>query len=204
MKRLFMVLFALAFVQSVGAENHFSSDTQELQFEGYPDAPKFNVVARKDSLTYYPCAQCHQFMEPNPKVRELSGPHPVEFKHGRGRFWCLSCHNATERNTLRTQLDEKVDFNDAYLVCGGCHPVPQKDWYYGAHGKRVDNWQGERKLYNCTHCHDPHEPTIKAREPMATPPVRIGLERQEAQGHHSVLLWDRYVDEHEEESDARH
>ncbi len=197
MGRLFLALLILACALNAQAQETSTSDTQELQFKGYPDAPAFSVVPRKGELTYYPCAQCHQYMEPNPKVRELSSPHPVEFEHGKGRFWCLSCHHMTERNTLRTQLDEKVDFNDSYFVCGGCHPVPQKDWYYGAHGKRVGNWKGERQLYNCTQCHNPHSPSIKAREPLPPPPVRIGMERREGHGHGASALWERLSEKEE-------
>jgi hypothetical protein len=76
-------------------------------FDGYPDAPAFSVVPRKDHLQFFP------------------------------------------------------DFNDAYLVCGQCHYQPQKDWYYGGHGKRAEaRWQGERTIYNCTHCHNPHAAAI--------------------------------------------
>jgi hypothetical protein len=76
---------------------------------------------------------------------------------------------------LQTLRGDKVDFDDAYLVCGQCHFNRQKDWYFGAHGKRVADWRGPRTLYNCTHCHDPHTPAIAPRAPARPPPVRAGL-----------------------------
>ncbi len=205
MKRLLMACLVLAMVASAPAEENapLGGPAADLRFKGYPDAPAFTVVPRKDKLSLYPCSNCHRFMEPNPKPRDLSPPHnAVEFQHGAGRVWCLVCHNPTDRDTLRTQLDEQVDFNDAYLVCGGCHADRQKDWYFGGHGKRVGNWQGERALYNCTHCHNPHEPVIQAREPMPPPPVRAGLERKDGHGHAKQRVWDRYSSELKEASNA--
>ena len=193
MKRLLTAWLVLALMQSAPAEeNSPQAPTENLRFKGYPEAPTFTVVPRKDQLSLYPCSNCHRFMEPNPKPRDLSPPHnATTFDHGAGRVWCLVCHNPTDRDMLRTQLDEKVDFNDAYLVCGGCHADRQKDWYFGGHGKRVGNWQGERQMYNCTHSHDPHEPVLKPREPMPPPPVRVGLELKEGHGHATTQVWDR-------------
>jgi hypothetical protein len=101
-------------------------------FDGYPDAPAFSVVPRKDHLQFFPCEDCHAVMPPNPQRRLLYSPHPATLEHGSGRIWCLDCHEPEDRNSLHTFAGEKVDFNDAYLVCGQCHYQPQKDWYYGA------------------------------------------------------------------------
>lgn len=196
--RLLCLWFVLAFVQLVIADEATDPNPSDLHFKGYADAPEFTVLSRKDHLGHFPCEQCHQFMEPNPKVRELSSPHPVKLKHGEGRLWCLVCHHSEDRNTLRTQLNEKVDFNDAHIVCGGCHAKIHKDWYYGAHGKRVGNWQGKRELLNCTQCHNPHEPIIKSRKPKPPPLVRIGLERQYGDGHPVRRIWVRNTDHPEE------
>lgn len=150
--------------------------TEPKTFTGYPGAPPFSVVPRKDKLTFYPCSACHGVMTPNPTPRKLVGaPHPAALDHGNGRFWCLECHQLKDRDHLHTLAGDPVDFNDAYLVCGQCHANRQKDWYFGAHGKRVANWRGERVIYNCTFCHDPHSPSLKARAPQKPPPVRAGL-----------------------------
>lgn len=171
---------------------------QALRFEGYPGAPDFEVVPRKDDLFFYPCTQCHAAMEPNPEIRALNASHDSDLKHGRGRIWCLSCHDLDNRNSLKTLLGEPVDFDEAHLVCGGCHANRHKDWHFGAHGKRVANWQGERTLYNCTHCHDAHNPAIKAREPKAAPPVRAGLKLERGIEHEKSSIWDTQ-EEHDEQ-----
>lgn len=163
-----------------------------LMFPGYPDAPAFSVKPRRDEeLFFFPCSQCHQFMDPNDDVRELFAPHDIPLEHGNGRFWCVQCHSLTERDSLNTLLGEPVHFDEAYIVCGGCHANRQKDWYFGAHGKRIGNWQGDRELVNCTHCHNPHSPKIKPRAPVAFPPVRAGLERQSGHIHVPPQVWEK-------------
>lgn len=168
-----------------------------LRFSGYPDAPAFEVVPRRDDLFFYPCDKCHEFMDASDEVRMLDAPHDIEDEHGNGRLWCIQCHSMTDRNTLWTLLREPVDFDEAYIVCGGCHASRQKDWYYGAHGKRVGGWLGKRVIYNCTHCHDPHSPAIQPRKPAPVPPVRAGLERQHGNTHEVRQIWERDADSRE-------
>lgn len=185
-----MALLMLSAYPAVSQQDE--SAAGDTLFEGYPDVPPFKVVPRRDDLLYYPCGQCHESMEPNPQIRQLDDTHINELKHGRGRIWCLSCHDTENRDYLRTLLGERVDFDEAYLVCGGCHAGRQKDWLYGAHGKRVANWKGERTLWGCPACHDPHDPAIKPRAPKPPPPVRAGLEAQP----HVILehpnVWERH------------
>jgi hypothetical protein len=150
--------------------------TEPATFAGYAGAPAFSVVPQKDKLAFYPCSACHAAMQPNPVPRLLYSPHPAALVHGAGRFWCLDCHQTANRDQLHTLTGQTVDFDQAYLVCGQCHFRQQKDWYFGAHGKRVANWTGEREIYNCTHCHDPHDPVLKPRAPGPPPPVRAGLD----------------------------
>jgi len=192
-----MVCVIALILSSVQAQE--SPDSQQpLRFEGYPGTPPFKVVPRKDELFFYPCGQCHQTMEPNPEIRTLNTMHDAEIEHGRGRIWCLSCHSLENRNYLRTLLDEPVDFDEAYLVCGGCHSNRHKDWMFGAHGKRIANWQGDRTLYNCTHCHNPHAPAIEPRAPKPAPPVRAGLKLERGIEHEKSAVWDVH-EEHEEQ-----
>ena len=146
------------------------------RFDGYRNAPEFKVLSRKDKMFFYPCDQCHASMEPNDAIRELNVMHVGDLEHGSGRIWCLSCHDLENRNFLKTLLDEPLDFDDANLVCSGCHASRHEDWVFGAHGKRLNNWQGERIQYDCADCHDPHKPAIPVRAPMAAPRVRAGLE----------------------------
>jgi uncharacterized CHY-type Zn-finger protein len=155
----------------------------------YGDIPEYTVVAREDALSFYPCEDCHGMLPTNPARRELYSPHPGVLDHGAGRIWCLDCHGDENRNALQTFAGEEFGFNESYMICGQCHYQPQKDWFFGAHGKRVGTWQGERELYNCTHCHDPHSPAVRPRQPEAPPPVRRGLQAQELERvHHSSVI----------------
>jgi len=195
MGRWLYALCALPWIL-VGSVNETNAAADMGAFEGYADTPAFEVVPRKHRLQYYPCSQCHQFMEPNPKPRELVAPHRKALNHGKGRIWCLTCHHKDERDHLTTPLDERVDFDQSHLVCGGCHANRHKDWYFGGHGKRLANWQGERTLYNCVHCHNAHDPEIQPRKAMAPPPVRTGLDRPKGNRHPSRKVWDQPSDEH--------
>ncbi len=114
-----------------------------------------------------------------------------EIDHGGNRFWCLTCHAGDNIDYLRTSNNEKIEFGQSYLICGSCHADRQKDWYFGAHGKRVSGWQDERVILACTHCHDPHKPAVTPRAPKARPPVRVGLERQEHHPPAATRTWDR-------------
>ena len=107
-----------------------------------------SVLSRQDKLFFYPCADCHEFIEPNTEIRILDPDpgHPAELEHGEGEVWCTSCHIQSPYDSLHTLLGEPVGFNESYRVCGGCHSHKLKDWTYGAHGKRVDNWRGDRLL----------------------------------------------------------
>lgn len=106
-------------------------------------------------------------------------------------MWCLTCHDAANRDVLRTS-DATIAFENSYLVCGQCHAVELKDWYFGAHGKRLANWQGTREIYGCAHCHNPHDPRIYPRKPLPPPPVRVGLERRDGEDHRLEAIWERY------------
>ena len=92
--------------------------------------------------------------------------------HGRGQFWCFTCHDLEGNGGLKTLEGEPLAFSEAYFLCSQCHVDQARDWAYGAHGKRVGTWQGERVVYNCTACHYQHNPAIKPREAVPPPPVR--------------------------------
>lgn len=155
---------------------NFPEAAEPHDFQGYAGAPPFSVVPQVDTLTFYPCSSCHNAaLKQNPTPRKLDVPHPAAIPHANGRFWCLACHQEKDIDHLHTLSGAPVDFNESYKVCGQCHFNRQKDWYFGAHGKRVANWRGERVIYNCTHCHNPHQPGVPALEPQKPPPVRAGL-----------------------------
>ncbi len=166
----------------------------ESEFSQYADLSPPIVPPRKEQLTFYPCSQCHENWKTNETPRILAPVHEVSLQHGEGRIWCLTCHDSKDRDHLRTLRDGKVDFNEAWKVCGQCHSNRQKDWYYGAHGKRAYFWKGEKIRYNCTHCHNPHRPPFMHRKPQPKPPVRAGLEAMKyKEKHQGLKVWDRHM-----------
>ncbi len=194
MGRLLLYLFALGAVPTAFAgEPEQPTDGDSRSFNGYSSAPPFTLVPRKGGLKYYPCSQCHQFMEGNPKPRKLVAPHADQLDHGKGRIWCLNCHDDMDKDYLSTPLAEKVDFDESHLVCGACHANRHRDWYFGGHGKRLVNIDGERRIYNCAHCHDPHAPALKPRKPQPPPLMRVGQERRDGQPHVPKPVWTRYA-----------
>ncbi len=164
-----------------------------LSFEKY--APAFKVKLRKESqLESYPCMDCHEDEETNLEIRELEEEHDeLTLEHGGERFWCLTCHQPDNRDYLRSLKNNAIDFDQSYRLCGQCHFQRQKDWFFGAHDKRMGNWLGERILYLCTECHDPHSPSIKPIKPNPPPKVRKGLVFVPNGTHLKAKVWEKHL-----------
>jgi hypothetical protein len=163
----------------------------------FEDAPAFRVITRKKDPDMHPCGDCHDDAESDFTPRELAEPHD-NFKlehglHGRGEFWCFTCHRVKGAGGLKTLEKDKLGFDEAYVVCAQCHSQEARDWTFGAHGKRVEGWQGERTLLSCTVCHFQHRPAVPAREPLGPPPMRRGLERVPQPPPKVVRVWERYA-----------
>lgn len=159
-----------------------------------PDAEaSFSVLPRQDKLVYYPCMDCHQALPVKSEPRQLYSPHVREQPHGEGRFWCLSCHDAEDRNQLVLLNGQPVAMDQAYLVCEQCHSPRALDWRHGAHGKRVGTWQGERTIYGCAECHNPHDPVLVPSPPDPPPPGRIGLPPPADHGVEPMPVWESVV-----------
>ncbi|MBK6472723.1 MAG: cytochrome C [Betaproteobacteria bacterium] len=146
---------------------------------------------------------CHDLQKVNLKVRQLKAsvppdgpPHAAVQKHGDGQMWCLDCHKPKPRDQLRTLNGQDVDFDDSSRLCAQCHSARHRDWAFGGHGKRVEGWTGERQIYACVHCHDPHDPRILPRAASKPPPVRAGLLPMQAVKHKSLLPWQKSKEGH--------
>ncbi len=176
------------------------ADPVATEFMAYDDRPPPKVPPRKEKLTFYPCSQCHEHWKTIDTPRQLAPVHDVGLVHGEGRLWCLECHDPDNRDSLHTVRGGKVDLDEAWRVCGQCHSARQKDWYYGGHGKRVENWQGEPQRYNCTHCHNPHQPPFMQRKAKPPPPVRAGLKPMKPKEHHKIPQWQRPIAKRLEDS----
>nr|VFJ63114.1 MAG: hypothetical protein BECKDK2373B_GA0170837_111912 [Candidatus Kentron sp. DK] len=155
----------------------WAPDGAVAPFSGYAGAPDFEIVPRKANLRLYPCRTCHRFLPDKPVPRKLvtALPHPNMLRHGKGRLWCLDCHDRGNKDFLYTLRGGGANYDQEHLVCGQCHYERHRDWYFGAHGKRMNNWRGKRVIVLCSHCHNPHDPVITPRRPRESPPVRRGL-----------------------------
>ncbi len=142
---------------------------------------------------YYPCSDCHDGVEVeiNPAIRELMVHDEIELLHGGGRFWCLTCHSEKDRDHLASLKQQPISFDEPFLLCGQCHFQRQRDYFRGAHGKRLESWRGERKIAVCTECHNPHDPRIKPRKPYRPPQVRSGLQPAPNTHHARAKLWQK-------------
>jgi|APSaa5957512622_1039677.scaffolds.fasta_scaffold02509_6 hypothetical protein len=183
-----------SFFQRSNPENFKAASQLEDPRAILETVPHFTIVERipyLEDVGYYPCTDCHgEDQPPNSKIRVLEEDHEdVNLVHGKGRFWCLTCHATANRDNLRSLKDQPISFNDSYLLCGQCHFQRQKDFFEGGHGKRKDHWQGAKVLYNCTECHNPHVPQIKPRKPVAIPKVRPGIKRSHPLIHQPLKPW---------------
>lgn len=193
------------------AEPDFAGNILE-GYQLFDNMRRFIVIPSQKDTDMHPCLDCHDWAESDLTPRRLKEPHD-NFRlqhglHGKGEFWCLTCHHLEGDGGLKTFEGVKLSFDEAYILCSQCHAQEAKDWSFGAHGKRVDNWQGERRILNCTACHYQHQPRYVPRKPMPGPSLRMGLNRpghptQGAQGpgekHKVVRVWERYSKEQGQE-----
>lgn len=138
--------------------------------------PDVSVIPRSEMLSSYPCMECHQHV-PAPEVGRIQAmpmrqPHQrIEFEHMRTIVVCSQCHPPGAYNELRLLDDERVSFDEAYLLCGQCHAEKFRDWQWGIHGKQVGKWNGARQRESCPACHPPHHPAVAPMQTTASPPV---------------------------------
>lgn len=135
-----------------------------------PDVPAFSVLARSGRLQKAPCINCHTVPLAAMRWTGADGharAHwPVELRHASDAVMsCVTCHAPDDLDALRMLAGAPVSFDHAYEVCAQCHSTQAADWVGGAHGKRVGGWAPPRVIYNCTECHDPHQPLLPARWP---------------------------------------
>ena len=132
----------------------------------------FKVLARKKFIERYRCSSCHNGKPVMARSGEALTHGSIVINHGRegSGLSCIDCHHSEDRDYLEDKKGQKIDFDHSYLLCGQCHFRQKRDWLGGAHGKRVTYWSGERVVYNCTTCHNPHAPRFPKRFPATYSP----------------------------------
>jgi hypothetical protein len=133
-------------------------------------APEAQVQANSPPFSdgIFPCSQCHEAKEMDKtrlSQRELvfhdgEGEPATVLKHGDER-WCLDCHDAMNRDVLRSAAGQPIPYTESYRLCGQCHGDKYRDWKVGVHGKRTGMWDGAKTYFLCVNCHNPHTPRWK-------------------------------------------
>lgn len=135
----------------------------------------FRVLARKDTIGRFRCSNCHSSDKPESLARAgaVLTHGNIQLNHGRASsLACIDCHHPDDRDYLEDKKGNKIDFDHSYQLCGQCHFRQKSDWLGGAHGKRAGYWAGERVVFNCTTCHNPHSPKFAKRFPATySPPI---------------------------------
>jgi hypothetical protein len=140
------------------------------------------VALRADAadLSQYPCTTCHMGRRTVLRDERTQDAHAnLVVSHPRETgATCITCHSSDDVEHLALRTGEPVTLDHAYRVCAQCHFGQAEGWAAGAHGKRLDGWQGRRVVMGCTDCHDPHAPSLRQRLPFRPPTLhRPGITR---------------------------
>lgn len=115
---------------------------------------------------------------------EAMVPDVKDLQHGRGRIWCLDCHDAKKRNMFTDNFGDTISMDQPQLLCGKCHGDKLRDWRDGIHGKRIGEFAstGKKRWFTCPECHNPHNVQDGARnkgfiqiEPESPPQLPHGM-----------------------------
>jgi hypothetical protein len=127
--------------------------------------------SRAAGISQYPCTSCHQGKKVVMANQRISDAHnnikPVH--PDQTGAVCSTCHSADDVALLTLRSGERAPLDESYRLCAQCHFKQAEAWAGGAHGKRLDGWQGRRVVMACADCHDPHKPAIQPRIPFRAP-----------------------------------
>ncbi|HSA55150.1 MAG TPA: hypothetical protein VLE53_05565 [Gemmatimonadaceae bacterium] len=135
---------------------------------------RVSLRARAPDLGQYPCTSCHlgrrmtlvdtRIADAHENVRPI---HP-----GQTGATCATCHAPDNVELLALRSGERATLDHTYRLCAQCHFAQAESWAGGAHGKRLDGWQGRRVVMGCADCHDPHAPALEPRIPFRAPRIQ--------------------------------
>lgn len=131
------------------------------------------------------CMECHRlFAPPRSGMRGTPIQHRhISLDHGMNTH-CLNCHDPVNRDYLSVRGGPLLSFDEAPLLCAGCHGTTYRDWTRGIHGRTSGYWDsksGEVRRLVCTHCHDPHAPAFAPMSVLPGPhTLRLEVHRSHA------------------------
>jgi hypothetical protein len=129
--------------------------------------------SRAAAISQYPCTSCHQGRKVAMANKRIEDAHNnIQPVHpSQTGAVCATCHSPDDVELLTLRSGERVTLDESYRLCGQCHFAQADAWAAGAHGKRLDGWQGRRIVMACTDCHDPHKPAVQPRVPFRAPQI---------------------------------
>jgi len=128
------------------------------------------------------CSTCHATTKPNIDTRSTADLDQFHqgLKYVHGNLTCLSCHNASDYDTLRMADSRPVEFAEVMTLCSQCHGPQRRDYNMGLHGGMHGHWdltKGGRARNTCINCHDPHSPAFPLVMPVFPPRDRISVQK---------------------------
>ena len=177
--KILFILFSLVLFVIIGCNKSKMGEKEEQKYKE-EEIQKEEKIIQEIAVSrppftegIFPCSECHAEMETNPVRRELGMHDEIDanFTHDEENRWCLDCHDANNRDSLKLASGKLLDFKESYKLCGQCHGDKFRDWKVGVHGKRTGKWNGKKQYLLCANCHDPHSPKFKQIKPEP-PPVR--------------------------------
>ena len=145
------------------------------------NARRFGTITRRNSarirspdLGQYPCTSCHLGRGMMLRDERIADAHQnIKPSHpAQTGATCATCHAPDNVELLALKSGERATLDHAYRVCAQCHVSQAEAWAGGAHGKRLDGWQGRRVVMGCADCHDPHRPALETRIPFRAPQLK--------------------------------
>ncbi len=143
-------------IRNPGLEQEKKNQNKDFSTEGiqYVSLPIFKKPI-------FPCSDCHDAEEDNPKPRILKEEHKeIQLHHGNKDMWCLHCHDFKDRDKLHLANGKQIPFEKSERLCAQCHGKKAEEWRSGVHGKRIGYWKGPKTYWRCIYCHNPHKPNF--------------------------------------------
>ncbi len=127
----------------------------------------FLIPERKGEIRSYACTECHSKPLEDMHSEGMKKAHwDIKIVHANENTMnCVTCHNPSNMNELKSLTGRDIDFNKSYQLCSQCHTKQFEDWKGGAHGKRLGGWAPPRAAMTCVNCHNPHKPHFESRWP---------------------------------------